>query len=47
MGKLWEEHGRPKEEQAPKPSNEQGADTSKKMKGGQRREAQGLRRKGG
>lgn len=37
---------RQKEEQVPKPSNEEGADTSKKMKGGET-EAQGLRRKKG
>lgn len=46
MGKLWKEHCRQKEEQVQKPSDEEGSDTSKKMKGGQRLEAQGLRRKG-
>ena len=32
MGKLWKEHCRQKEEQVQKPSNEEGSDTSKKMK---------------
>ena len=45
MGKLWKGHCRQKEEQMQKPSDGEGSDTSKKMKVGQRLEAQGLGRK--